>query len=1018
MSPVREPQKGADFWRSLEERQDSPAFREMLREKFPHLVAFTNEPRTRRGFFKLMGASLAMAGLVGCRRPEEPIVPHATRPAGREPGVPVQYATAMELGGTALGLLVTSYDGRPTKVEGNELHPASLGGSTALAQASILEMYDPERSTSLLRRERGDAQEKDWDTFAAFARPHFDGLKAEGGQGLAVLAEASESPTLRRLRAELAAAFPQARWVEYESLSRDAEREGAAVAFGEPVRPHLHLDEAEVVVCLDADPLFDHPDAVRHSREFASRRTGEPDKAVRLYAVEAAFSLTGAMADHRIPLRPSGIPAVAAQIARQLADHGLCAEGLRHIAGDTDPRVDAGFPAMAQMIEDLIHAPTRSLVVAGPRQPAAVHALCHAINVGLGAVGHTVTYTPDPEADRTSHGVALAELTAAMDAGEVSTLLILGGNPVYDAPADVDFTAALGKVSATTVHLSLYDNETSHACTWHLPRAHFLEGWSDARGPDGTVSVVQPLIAPLYGGKTPIEVLGLVLGDAHGGMDLVKLTTRNGSDAALFDPMWRRALQDGVVPGTSWTPVAPNEIQVDAVAAAAVSEANAPATSGFEVVIAADPKLYDGRFANSGWLQELPDALTKVTWDNPVLVAPADADDLGVATHDCVAVAGGGGSVEGTVYVMPGQAPGTVTVTVGSGRTAAGSVGDGVGTDVAALRTSRSPYLVVGAALSKAGSQHDLACTQDHYPLDKIGESGMERRLDDLYRSADLSTYEHHPDFAQHVVHHPPLDQQWKPHEYDGHRWAMSIDLSACNGCNACLVSCQAENNVAVVGREQVERGREMHWLRLDRYFRGDPAAPSVALMPVTCHHCENAPCEQVCPVAATVHDHEGINVMVYNRCVGTRYCSNNCPYKVRRFNFFKFQDPQTDVEKMRFNPNVTVRSRGVMEKCSFCVQRINTARIKTRNEGRELQDGDIVPACAQACPAGAIVFGDLNDPDSRISKLHADPRSYAMLGEMNNRPRLQYMAKLTNPHGAEAQDEGHEDHGDTEERH
>ena len=999
--PTKAPPKGADFWRSLEERQDTPAFREMLREKFPHLVAFTNEPRTRRGFFKLMGASLAMAGMVGCRRPEEPIVPHATRPAGREPGVPVQYATAMELGGLAQGLLVTSYDGRPVKVEGNDLHPASLGGSTALAQAAILELYDPERSTSPLRRERGSAMEKDWEAWDGFARAHFDTLKAQGGQGLAVLSEASESPTMARLRAALAGAFPRARWHEYEALSRDAERDGAALAFGEPARTHLHLDQAEVVVCLDADPLFDHPDAVRHSRDFAQRRKGVHGQTSRLYAVEAAYSLTGAMADHRIPLRASGVPAVAAQIARQLADHGLSSEALRQAAAAADSVVDPGFPRMAEMIEDLVHHRARSLVVAGPRQPAAVHALCHAINVGLGAVGHTVTYTADPDPDRASHGVALSDLTAAMAAGEVTTLLIVGGNPVYDAPADVDFTGALGQVSTVTAHLSLYDNETSEACTWHLPRAHFLESWGDARGPDGTVSVIQPLIAPMYGGRTPIELLTQLLGEPHSGMEQVKQTLRGEGDGA--DSTWRRALQDGVIAGSAWTAVVPDELHVEAIATEAARVARGEAASGFEVIIAADPKLYDGRFANNGWLQELPEALTKVTWDNPVLLAPKDAERLGVATNDRVAIAGGDVRVEATAYVMPGQTPGTLTVTVGSGRTAAGSVGDGVGSDFSSLRTTGSPYLASGAELIRLDAEHDLACTQDHYPMDAIGEAGLERRLDELYRSADLATYEHHPEFAQHVVHHPPLDQQWKPHEYDGHRWAMAIDLSACNGCNACLVACQAENNVPVVGRKQVEAGREMHWLRLDRYFRGDPDEPTVALMPVTCHHCENAPCEQVCPVAATVHDHEGLNVMVYNRCIGTRYCSNNCPYKVRRFNFFKYQDPQTDVEKMRFNPNVTVRSRGVMEKCSFCVQRINRARIQAENEGRELRDGDIVPACAQACPAGAVVFGDLSDPQSRISKLHADPRSYAMLGEMNNRPRLKYMAKLTNPAGAEA---------------
>ena len=1003
--------KGNDFWRSLEELEDTPAFREMLRERFPHFVALANGPASRRGFLKLMGASLAFGGLVGCRRPQERIVPHASRPDGRDPGAAVQYATSMELGGAALGLLVTSLDGRPVKVEGNPGHPASGGGTHAVAQASVLELYDPDRSQAVIRNERGHRMVQDWATFDAFARTHFEGLKATGGQSLAVLAEASSSPSRKALQHRMGEQFPRARWVEYESLSRDTERAGLRTALGVPARAVLDLARAQVVVSLDADLFGDHPDQVRHARDFASGRSGGDGTLSRLYAVESAFSLTGAMADQRLPARSSGIGALALGLAARLvradAGHGRLAPVLATQLAGIDV-TDGADPLLDRMADDLLGNVHGGLVVAGPRQPSAVHALCALINLALGNDGHTVRYVVDPDGERGAHGEALAGLAGAIGGGEVTTLVVLGGNPVYDAPADLGFAAQLETVE-TSIHLGLYENETAQRCGWHLPRAHYLESWGDARGWSGARGVIQPLIAPLYDGRSDLELLATLLGTPSSGQEIVRETLRADFAEGEFETHWRRTLHDGVVPhGGEFPPV-------DAAAAGTIAlDLSALATAGSggtELVVVPDGKVHDGRFANLGWLQELPGAMTKITWDNAALVPPADAEVLGVTTNDRISLTAAGATVELPVYVMPGQAPGTIAVAPGYGRGAAGKVGDGVGADVGPLRTTAAMDVIPGCAVAAAAGTHDLACTQDHYPIDPIGESGMERRLDELYRSGDIGHFRDHPDFAQHVVHHPPLEQGFEAHEYDGHRWGMSVDLSKCMGCGTCVVACQAENNVPVVGRQEVENGREMHWIRVDRYFRGDPDAPRAVMMPVTCQQCENAPCEQVCPVAATVHDHEGLNVMVYNRCVGTRYCANNCPYKVRRFNFYKFQDPQSDVEKMAFNPDVTVRSRGVMEKCSFCVQRINRVKIEAGNAGRLIEDGEIVPACGQACPAGAVVFGDLNDPESAIARLHAEGRSYALLGEMNNRPRLRYLAALTNS-GDDGEPDGGGHHG------
>jgi molybdopterin-containing oxidoreductase family iron-sulfur binding subunit len=986
---------GKTYWRSLDELADTPEFRRLVAQEFPGLEQDLVDPATRRDFLKILGASLGLAGMVSCRWPKELIVPVA-RPEGRTPGVPQRFATAIELAGAAIGVLVTSYDGRPVKVEGNPLHPASRGAASAQAQAAVLELYDPDRSRAPVRREGGREFVQTRDEFAAFAAGHFAALRAAAGRGLAVLTEASCSPTLARLAARVHRELPGARWVEYEPVSFDAERAGIRQAFGAALRPVLHLDAAGVVVCLDADPLAAHPDALRHAREFASGRRGEDGEMSRWYAAEGALTLTGAAADHRLAVRTSLIGELALLLARELTARGLALpEALRVAAADA---VGNGLPAVATRFAasaaaDLAAAGGHGLVVAGPRQPVEVHAAAHLINAALGAVGNTLTLIADPQPQRAPHAEALRGLAAAIAAGEVTTLLVLGGNPVVNAPADLGFAALLARVE-TSIHLGLWDDETGRVCAWHLPRAHVLESWGDGRAWDGTVSVVQPLIEPLYGGVTPIELVATLLGDeATGPHELVRATLRELAGDADFETTWWQTLHEGVLADSAATTVA-----VEAVTG---SLAMPQALTGLEVVFAPDASVWDGRYANNGWLQELPDPLTKICWDNAALVGPATASRLGVRHGDVATVAVGGRSLDIAVYVLPGVAADTVVLPLGYGRTVAGKVGTGVGFDTYRLRTLAASGFAGGATVTRTGRRYLLATTQDHHAIDEVALREQGHRIGELLREATLAQYRHDPELIRREAHEPkplPLFA-----EIDGkgeHQWGMVIDLSACIGCNACSIACQAENNIAVVGKKQVARGREMHWIRVDRYFAGKAESPKVAFQPVTCQHCENAPCEQVCPVAATVHNDEGLNQMIYNRCVGTRYCSNNCPYKVRRFNFFNYFKHPTNLDKMLHNPEVTVRARGVMEKCTFCVQRIEAVKIAARNDRRPIRDGEVVPACAQTCPTQAIVFGDLRDPASRVSALFGHRRAYALLGELNVQPRNRFLAKLRNPSG------------------
>lgn len=1004
------------YWRSLDELADTPEFRDLVSREFPTMLPDILSASGRRTFLKLMGASLALAGLAGCRWPREAILPFAKRPDGFTPGEPIEYATALDVAGHALGVLATSYDGRPIKVDGNPSHSLTAGKSDPWLQAAILELYDPDRSRVLLQRDGSETVQPPWSSFESTVAEWRETWAATGGTGVRFLSEATGSPSVRRLRDEFLREFPNAVWYEYEAVSRDNEREGLMAAYGRPLRPQLALERAELVVTLDAELMAEHPAALRNQRGIAAgRRTADDGHMNRLIAVEGRYSLTGAMADHRYAVPSSGVAHVAMALAARVAAtlRGVRVPAvLSRLAGDAH-----GYACVEAIAGQLLEHRDKAVVIAGASQPPAVHAVVAWLNEAIGALASGVlSYTPDLDPERPSHTQALRQLASEAAAGEIDTLFVFGGNPVYDAPADVDVAALLGNVK-TSVHLGLYQDETAGLCTWHLPRAHALESWGDGVAWDGTISIVQPLIEPLHGGRSVVEVMSILTGhEPPKGYEIVRETMRTwiGGEPG-FEGAWRTALRDGVI-GANLFGTAP----VQGVGGASVNEVlsrwqlpGLPADGALELIVFPDRKLRDGRFANNAWLQELPDPITKLTWGNAAEIGLTTAGELGVQTGDLVELTVGERTVRVPVFVEPGQAPGTVALAAGYGREAAGQVGNGVGRNAFSVMEGAVIGSVGGLVVRPTGQKEKIANTQNHFAIDKLGRDETASRAEELLRDADLSENVEHPDWVQHRAHEAKkLFQLWKEWEYDGHAWGMTVDLNVCTGCSACVVACQSENNIPVVGREQVHNGREMHWIRVDRYYKGVPEEAQVGFQPVACQHCETAPCEQVCPVAATVHDDEGLNVMVYNRCVGTRYCSNNCPYKVRRFNFFNYNKNVTELEAVRHNPEVTVRARGVMEKCTFCTQRIERAKIDARNANRPLQDGEITPACAQACPVDAIVFGDLNDETSRVRKLYDHQRAYGLLAGLNTRPRVHYLGKVRNPAGgSESHESGSGEH-------
>jgi molybdopterin-containing oxidoreductase family iron-sulfur binding subunit len=964
---------GPEYWRSLEELAGSDDFQDALHREFPKGASEWVDSVSRRGFLKVMGASLGLAGMTGCvRLPLEPIVPYVRQPENVIPGRPMFYATACTLGGYASPLLVESHLGRPTKVEGNDQHPASLGGTDIFAQASVLGLYDPDRSQTVMSM--GD--QRSWQAFLGAIRGPLSVQKALQGAGIRILTPTISSPTLADQLRNLLKIYPQAKWHVYEPVNRDNVLEGAKLAFGQPVETRYDFSKADVIVSLDADFLYaGFPGNTRYIRDFAKRRNPDDGKMNRLYVIESTPTSTGAKADHRLPV--------------QAAWAEYCA---RWLAGWGDP--PAEFAQFFNKLKDDVHAHQgSSVVIVGDHQGPNVHAVAHAINETLGNVGKTVFYSDPVDANPVNQTESLKELVADMHGGKVDLLIILGGNPAYDAPADLNFADALKNSKIPLrVHHGLYQNETAELCQWHVNQAHELEAWGDARAYEGTVSVTQPLIAPLYGGKSPLEFVALLAGQADAtGYDLVRAYWQKQHAGADFEAFWRKSLHDGWVEGTTLSPKSPKNLAPGFSVIGTIK-------GEIELNIRRDPTIYDGQFSNNGWLQELPKPMTKLTWDNAVLIGPKMAARLDIHTEDVVELELNGRKAKGPVWIQAGHPDNSVTVFLGYGRKRAGRVGTAQGFDAYALRTSAAPWIATGLQIRKTGETYKLASTQGYQSMDT--PDGAHRPL---VRETTLEEYRKEPNFAK-EEETPKELTLYEPYPYDkeDYAWGMAIDLNSCVGCNNCMIACQSENNIAVVGKEQVVIGRHMHWIRVDAYYQGDRNNPRAFFQPVPCQQCENAPCEVVCPVGATNHTPEGLNDMVYNRCVGTRYCSNNCPYKVRRFNFLLFQDWETPQYKMMRNPDVSVRSRGVMEKCTYCVQRINERRIDAEREDRKINDGqhedELQTACQQSCPAGAIIFGNINDPNSKVSKLKAQSRNYSLLGELNTRPRTTYLAEVRNP--------------------
>ncbi len=990
--------EGADtqgLWRSLDELADTPEARAWLDDEFPERRSLLEVDR--RKFMQLMGASMALAGLAGCRfLPQRRAVPYVETVEDLVPGKPRYYATSVVLAGVGTGVLARSNDGRPTKLEGNPIHPASLGATDAITQASLLDLYDPERFRTATKR----GQIQTWDTFLAEARATLETLKANAGQGIWFVTGAMTSPTFAAVMRRFLASYPEARWIQWEPVHRDNVRLGMLRAFGQAVQPIYHFDQADVVVTLDADPIDQLPGHVRYARDLMGRRRVKGDNPTisRLYAAESVPTNMGATADHRLPVRPGDIAALARELVSRLVP-GSRASGAQH--------ADAVRRWLDAVASDLSKGRGRSVILAGDHQTPEVHALAAALNERLDNAGRTVSYIEPIYAGWQDPVAQLAELTDEMGRGNVEALFLLGVNPAYDAPADVPFADALGKVPFTA-YAGLRPNETSARCLWAVPEAHSLEAWGDCRAYDGTASVIQPLIVPLYDAKSHIEIVGALSGRPVTGYEAVRAQWRTMLGAKDFDRHWRRTIHDGVAERTAFKPLV-LRCRPDALTTNESGQTSQtlpePQNGQVDIVFAPDPTVWDGRFASNGWLQELPKPITRLTWDNAALIAPTTARDLGLTDGDIAELRMDQRSITAPVKVQPGHPRGSVTLFLGGGRQFGGALGTGVGASVFPLRTRDAMWFSGGLELRRTGRQHTFARTEHHHAIADGRLNGMQGR--DIVRVmpvaglADPGRAAGAHDAGRREQHghgeHPSL-YQTRDHDYDGYRWGMAIDLSLCTGCNACVVACQAENNIPVVGKDQVQRGREMHWIRIDRYYEGDPDAPEVHHQPVLCMHCENAPCEPVCPVAATVHSHEGLNQMVYNRCVGTRYCSNNCPYKVRRFNFLNYANHHdVPIRQLLQNPNVTVRGRGVMEKCTFCVQRINAARIEAKKAGRFVADGEIVAACQAACPPRAIVFGDLSDPNSAVSAAKRDARNYSLLDELNTKPRLTYLAKLTN---------------------
>ncbi len=1094
------PKDGAKvFWRSLEDKANPAAAQRAAEAEFPlgldeakaigaagarpqDLVKLRKKgdaPKSerrdasdvsvgRRGFLFFAGASAALAAEGCARRPVDKILPYSKAPEHVLPGTTTYYSSVIPNRGDAIGVLVESHEGRPTKIEGNPEHPSSNGATDAWTQASLYGLYDPDRGTTPMkgaRQSQGGFANHAPATWNEFDQAFSDLLRtaqADGGARLRILVEPSMSPTFLRLRDAIQAKLPQAKIHVWTPNSEGNAREGSRIAFGQVVNVIPNYGDAKVILSLDSDFLGTETGSVRASRSFAAgRKLKSPsDTMNRLYVVEPAFTTTGMSADNRLRLPAQNVEQYLLALTAELAaSHKI------EVTGLTAKHDNAGIPDkwIKVVAAELAASRAKSVIVVGSRQPPRVHALAHALNAALGNVGHTINYHPVADPLETDPTASIKQLAADMERSAVGTLVILGGNPLYDAPADLKFGDRLRSVG-TTLHLSSHLNETSELCTWYVPRAHELEAWGDHRAIDGTLAIQQPLLAPLHGGRSDIEVLARVSGDtAPKGYALVQQTVKGSVSPITFTRTWNDGLKSGVL-GTASRAFGPLDARQTEIASA-FAQAKPPAAlspQSLEVTFAPCPKLNDGRYANNPLLLELPDPVTKVCWDNVAMVSVATAKALNVENGTMVRLTRDGvaGQIDVAMWITPGQADNSIGLVLGWGRQKAGRYGDKHGFDVYPLRTTdtmgfaqgvkahvldvaeinaiRPRYRKVGMAAGESPLPAQIR-PDDPFDVDshlyKISQTQEHDRMEGrpVAIDATIEEYRKNPMFPQFPNEEtkdraengsvigvretgspdpttPPLWGNWKDEKFfkNNHRWGMAIDLTSCTGCNACVVACNIENNIPAVGKEQIWRGREMYWLRIDRYFVGiDENDPQVVFQPVACVQCEEAPCENVCPVNATEHSPDGLNDMAYNRCIGTRYCANNCPYKVRRFNFLNYHtsggyyDDVPETERMQFNPNVTVRMRGVMEKCTYCVQRIQEAKIKSKRTGKPIKDGELVTACQQVCASGCIVFGDLDDPNSKVSKWRNQDRNYRLLSELGTRPRTTYLGKIRNPNAA-----------------
>ena len=968
---------------------------------------FDDDDLSRRTFLKVLSASLALAGTDGCSRlPAEKILPFVSQPPESTPGIAVHYATSMVLGGYATGLVVETHVGRPTKIEGNRDHPASLGAAGVFEQGSLLQLYDPDRAKQL----RSGTEPMHWEAFAAALAPGTLRRRVgERGDGLAILLEPTSSPLVAELLARLRTLYPAMRVAYYSPLQALS----LANAPSPAVVPQYDVGMANVLLAVDSDFLANGAFCLRYARQFADRRRTPLTGMNRLYVVEPGFTVTGGSADHRLRCRPTEIESLLARLLTMLAPaNGASANatstegthvGEAPTAGNSAESAElptgVPLPWLAAVADDLRRNAGKSLVIGGERLSPAARARVDAINDTLGNTGTTVWYTPSPLLGAGDPSASLASLAGAMHEGAVDTLLCLGGNPSYATPPSLQFSRLLRAVP-NSVYLGLYENETARDARSFVPAAHYLESWGDARAYDGTLSVIQPMVQPLYGGKSVVEMLAVLAGDPRPDPLALLRASWQRSGIVRDDATWGAALRTGFVPGTASARIAsarPSQGGGGSPVPAISQRASYGDPSLVDVMLESDARVYDGSFSNNGWLQELPDPVTKLTWDNAALISPSTAARLDVASGDVIELRTQGTELKIPALIVPGMADDTVSLQLGYGRMGDERVADGIGVNVYAFWPALGSAVIRNATIRRDPSRahHEFAITQMHWTMEGR-DPARSKTLEEYQQTSDAGLPRRHPS----PTIYPPVERLTDPHQ-----WAMTIDLGTCIGCSACVIACQAENNIPVVGRADVARSREMHWLRIDRYQSGDPSDPEVVTQPMLCQQCEKAPCEYVCPVSATDHSPDGLNEMVYNRCVGTRFCSNNCPYKVRRFNWFDYNARLSETEQMGKNPDVTVRQRGVMEKCTFCVQRIREAEIAAERDGRPLRGDQIKTACQQSCPTNAIVFGSLTEPDSEMMQRRDEPRGYDVLEELGTQPRIRYLARIRNHNPALARD-------------